>query len=358
MRIAPALEMTADQRRQLEVIARSPSQPHRAVVQARVLLDAGDGLPNVEIAAKHGVSRVAVNRWRKRFMERGLTRFAQIDEGRGRKPSIPAATVMKVVSLAGMKNPADASTHYSNRSAAKAAGVSHASVQRIWSDRRLQPHRVRTFKVSNDPNFETKLVDVVGLYMDPPDNAVVVSVDEKTQIQALDRTQPGLPIKPGRAGTMTHDYKRNGTTTLFAAMNMLTGEVIGTCTARHRHQEFIKFLTKIDANVPADLDVHVICDNYATHKHQGVKDWLGAHPRFHIHFTPTSSSWLNLVERWFRDLTDKAVRRGAFHSVTELQDAIHSYINAHNADPKPFIWIKTADQIIAKVRHARTALPA
>jgi len=348
--------MTEEQRQQLEVIARSPSQPHRAVLLARVLLDAGDGVPNVEIAARHGVSRVAVNAWRKRFTERGLDRFALIDEGRGRKPSIPAATVKKVIGLASKKNPEAASTQYSNRSAAEAAGVSHATVQRIWSDRRLQPHRVTTFKVSNDPDFEAKLVDVVGLYMDPPDNAVVVSVDEKTQIQALDRTQPGLPIKPGRAGTMTHDYKRHGTTTLFAAMNTLTGEVIGTCTARHRHQEFIKFLAKIDANVEAGLDVHVICDNYATHKHAAVNNWLEAHPRFHLHFTPTSSSWLNLVERWFRDLTVDAIRRGVFHSIPELQGAIHAYINAHNTDPKPFTWVKTAEQIIAKVRHARTTL--
>ena len=235
--------------------------------------------------------------------------------------------------------------------------MSHASVQRIWSGRGLKPHRLDGFKVSDDSDFEAKLVDVVGLYLDPPDHAVVLSVDEKTQIQALDRTQPSLPIKPGRAATMTHDYKRNGTTSLFAALNIASGEVIGSCTARHRHQEYIRFLKKIDANVDPGLDVHVIADNYATHKHPDVKAWLEAHPRFHMHFTPTSSSWLNLVERWFRDLTEQALRRGVFHSMPQLTAAIHGYINARNLDPKPFTWTKTADQIITKVRRARAALP-
>ena len=349
--------MTGDQRAELERIARCPSESYRSVIRARVLLDAADGVGNTEIQQRHGVSRITVNQWRKRFVERGLERFGQVDPGRGPKVSIQQSTVEKVAALAGKKNKAARSTHYSIRTAADATGVSRSTVQRVWSGRGLKPHRVASFKVSTDPNFEAKLVDVVGLYMDPPDNAVVLSVDEKSQIQALDRTQPGLPIKPGRAGTMTHDYKRNGTTTLFAALNVLSGQVIGSCTARHRHQEYLKFLTQIDKAVDQALDVHIICDNYATHKHPDVTAWLEAHPRFHIHFTPTSSSWLNLVERWFRDLTEQALRRGVFYSVADLQGTIHAYINARNKDPKPFTWTKTADQIIKKVQRARAALP-
>jgi len=357
MRVCPALPMSADQRQEVERIARSPSEPHRRVLRARVLLDAADGVASTVIQARHGVSQPTIRSWRARFEQRGLDRFGEVDQGRGRKPVIPQATVEKVARMAGQKDPVGKKTQYSNRTAAEQAGVSHATVQRIWSGRGLKPHRVTTFKVSNDPQFEEKLVDVVGLYMDPPDNAIVLSLDEKTQIQALDRTQPGLPIKPGKAGTMTHDYKRNGTTTLFAALNILTGEVTGTCTSRHRHQEWLAFLKKIDKATDPGLDVHVICDNYATHKHAAVKTWLARHPRFHIHFTPTSSSWLNLVERWFRDLTVDAVRRGVFHSVPELIAAIHAYIDAHNNDPKPFTWTKDANTIIAKVKKARAALP-
>jgi len=349
--------MTVEQHAELERIARCSSEPYRMVIRAMVLLDAADGLSNTEIQNRYGVTRMTVIAWRNRFVERGLERFGQVDAGRGPKTSIPQATVEKVASLAGKKDEAGKATRYSVRTAANRMGVSHSSVQRIWSGRGLKPHRVASFKVSTDPDFEAKLVDVVGLYMDPPDNAVVLSVDEKTQIQALDRTQPGLPIKPGRSGTMTHDYKRNGTTTLFAALDVLSGQVIGSCTARHRHQEYLKFLTRIDQSVDPALDVHIICDNYATHKHPDVTAWLNGHPRFHIHFTTTSSSWLNLVERWFRDLTEQAIRHGVFHSVTELQGAIHAYINARNNNPRPFTWTKTADQIITKVKHARAALP-
>jgi len=320
-------------------------------------LDAADGVSNTEIQARHGVSRPTINAWRARFVERGLERFAEVDEGRGRRASIPQETVERVAGLAGKPNHAGGETHYSTRTAAAETGVSNATVQRIWSGRGLKPHRVSSFKVSTDPDFEAKLVDVVGLYMDPPDNAVVLSVDEKSQIQALDRTQPGLPIKKGRAGTMTHDYKRNGTTTLFAALDVLSGTVIGTCSARHRHQEYLKFLHLIDATVEEGLDVHIVCDNYATHKHADVKKWLAAHPRFHVHFTPTSSSWLNLVERWFRDLTDKTLRRGVFTSVRDLENAIHAYIDARNNNPQPFTWTKAADTIITKVTRARAALP-
>ena len=239
---------------------------------------------------------------------------------------------------------------------AKAAGVSQASVGRIWRRHEIQPHRVATFKVSTDPQFAEKLRDVVGLYMHPPENAIVFSVDEKSQIQALDRTQPGLPFKPGKAGTMTHDYKRHGTTTLFAALCALSGYVISKCMPRHRHQEFLKFLRKIDREVPKGLDLHLILDKYAAHKHANVRAWLDKHPRFHVHFVPTSCSWLNLVERFFRDLTTKRIRRGAFGSVPDLEAAIHQYVDIHNDDPKPFVWTKTADEIIEKVQRARQAL--
>lgn len=239
---------------------------------------------------------------------------------------------------------------------AKAQGVSPATVQRIWSARGLKPHLVKTFKLSNDKRFEEKLVDVVGLYLDPPDNAVVLCMDEKSQIQALDRTQASLPMKKGRAGTVTHDYKRNGTTTLFAALNVLTGIVMGQCFARHRHVEFLKFLRTIDRDVPKDLAVHLILDNYGTHNHENVRNWLAKHPRFHLHFTPTSSSWLNLVERWFRELTDKAIRRGVFYSVPDLIAAIEEYLKASNENPTPFVWTASAESILEKVARGRVAL--
>ena len=239
---------------------------------------------------------------------------------------------------------------------AKAQGVSPATVQRIWDAHGLQPHRVRSFKLSNDPRFSEKLTDVVGLYLNPPEKALVLCVDEKSQIQALDRTQPSLPMKPGRAGTMTHDYKRNGTTTLFAALNTLDGSVVGECLPRHRHQEFLKFLRTLDREFPAELDLHLIVDNYRTHKHDNVNQWLAKHPRFHLHFTPTSSSWLNLVERFFGKLTDKAIRRGVFYSVPDLIAAIHAYLDAHNEDPKPFIWTASIDSILEKVGRCKAVL--
>jgi transposase len=249
-------------------------------------------------------------------------------------------------------------THWSCRSMARAHGVSHTTVQKIWAARGLKPHRVQTFKLSSDPRFEEKLADVVGLYLNPPERAIVLSMDEKSQIQALDRTQPSLPIKPGRAGTMTHDYKRNGTTTLFAALDVLTGSVIGQCLPRHRHTEFLTFLRTIDRAVPKGLQIHLILDNYATHKHPSVKAWLAKHPRFHLHFTPTSSSWVNMVEGFFSKLTNKAIRRGAFGSVPELIAAIDAYLNAHNTNPTPFTWTKTAEQIVDKVQRGRVTLNA
>jgi transposase len=298
-----------------------------------------------------------VTAWRERFEQEGLKASTVVRAGRGRKPSIAAEKVEEIVSATLHETP-EGETHWSCRSMAKAHGVSPATVQRIWSARGLRPHRVETFKLSTDPRFEEKLVDVVGLYLNPPENAIVLCMDEKSQIQALDRTQASLPIKPGRAQTMTHDYKRNGTTTLFAALDVLTGAVIGQCLPRHRHVEFVKFLRTIDREVPRRLQVHLILDNYATHKHPAVQAWLAKHPRFHLHFTPTSSSWLNLIAIFFGQLTDKAIRRGVFHSVPDLIDAIDRYLAATNTNPQPFVWTATAEQIVQKVRRGRATLDA
>lgn len=352
---AAPLSMTRAQRQTLESIARSQKAPHRLVIRAQALLLAADGVANTHIAAQVKVSLPTVREWRGRFGRDGLRGFGNVAEGRGRKPSISAEKINEIVRLTQEARP-DGETHWSTRSMAKAVGVSPASVQRVWSARGLKPHLVKTFKLSNDPKFEDKLVDVVGLYLNPPDKAVVLCMDEKSSVQALDRSQPSLPMKKGRAGTMTHDYKRNGTTTLFAALNVLTGAVIGECLPRHRHEEFLKFLRKVDREVPKGLAIHMILDNYATHKHPEVKAWMAKHPRYHLHFIPTSSSWLNLVERWFRDITDKAIRRGVFHSVPDLIAAIEAYLNANNADPKPFVWTATAEAILAKVRRGRVAL--
>jgi transposase len=298
-----------------------------------------------------------VKLWRERFAQEGLTAFGAVRAGRGRKAQISPERIAEIVHATLHEKP-PGETHWSCRSMAKAQGVSPATVQRIWSARNIQPHRVKTFKLSNDKRFEEKLVDVVGLYLNPPENAVVLSMDEKSQIQALDRTQPSLPMKKGRAGTMTHDYKRHGTTTLFAALNVLTGKVIGDCLPRHRHIEFLKFLRTIDREVPKGLQIHLILDNYSTHKHENVKKWLAKHPRFHLHFTPTSSSWMNLIERWFGKLTEKAIRRGVFRSVPELIAAIEAYLAANNENPEPFIWTATAEQILAKVQRGRATLEA
>jgi transposase len=351
------LPVTDEQRSVLERLIRSHTAPHRDVQRARALLMASDGFANTRIASEVGFAPMTVRAWRERFIEDGLKDFSAVRPGRGRKPSIPASKVEEIVALTLHETP-PGETHWSCRTMAARAGVSPATVQRIWSARGLQPHRVKTFKLSNDPRFEEKLVDVVGLYLNPPENAIVLCMDEKSQIQALDRTQPSLPIKPGRAGTMTHDYKRNGTTTLFAALDVLTGSVIGQCLPRHRHVEFLKFLRTIDREVPKGLNVHLILDNYAAHNHPNVKTWLAKHPRFELHFTPTSSSWLNMVEIFFGRLSDKAIRRGIFHNVPDLIDAIQNYLAAHNNNPKPFQWTATADQILAKVRHGRVTLDA
>jgi len=349
--------MSAGQRDTLEVMARSQTAPYRQVRRAEALLLAADGIANSRIAAQVGVEVATVRAWRSRFAQEGLAKLGKVRAGRGRKSTIAQETIDEIVELTRNSKPAG-HTHWSCRTMAEQVGVSPATVQRVWAARGLKPHLVHAFKLSNDPRFEEKLVDVVGLYLAPPDKSIVLCLDEKSSVQALDRTQPSLPIKKGRAATMTHDYKRNGTTTLFAALDVLTGTVIGQCLPRHRHEEFLKFLRKIDREVPKGLQVHLICDNYATHKHPAVKTWLAKHPRIHMHFTPTSSSWLNLVERWFRELTDKALRRGVFHSVPDLIAKIEQYLAAHNDDPKPFIWTATADDILAKVARGRVALQA
>jgi len=353
-RAAAALVTSAGQRKSLTVLSRSSTSAHRQVQRAKVLLMAADGVANSQIAANVGVTPVTVRSWRDRFASEGLAKFGQVRQGRGRKPGISAEKVEEIVHLTMHENPCGA-THWSCRSMAKAVGVSPATVQRIWSGRGLKPHLVKTFKLSNDPRFEEKLIDVVGLYLNPPENAVVLCMDGKTSVQALDRTQASPPMKKGRAGTVTSDYKRHGTTTLFAALNALDGTVIGSCMDRHRHEEFLRFMRTIDKEVPKGVAVHMILDN-ATHKHPVVKSWLAKHPRFHLHFTPASLSWLNLVERWFRELTDKAIRRGVFNSVPDLITAIENYMQVHDDEPKPLVWTATAESILPKVRRGRVAL--
>lgn len=347
--------MTDGQREVLEALLRSRIAPVRQVQRARVLLLAADGVSNVEIAERCEVSRPMVLAWRRQFAADGLARFGEVAKGRGRKASIPAEKLAEIVELTLHHKP-EGETHWSTRTMAERVGVSKDSVRRLWTELGLKPHRVDAFKVSNDSHFEEKLIDVVGLYLNPPDKAMVFCFDEKSQVQALDRTQPSLPMKPGRAGTMTHDYKRHGTTTLFAALDVLTGNVIGKCFDRHRHDEFLRFLRVVDGQVPRGLQIHMILDNYGTHNHDDVKAWLAKHPRFQLHFTPTSSSWLNLVERFFADITAKAIRRGVFHSVNDLITAIEEYLRVHNEDPVPFVWTATAEEILDKVRRARATL--
>lgn len=355
MKIATVIVLSNDERKTLTMWSRGRSTPARLVLRAKIVLAAADGKTNETIAAELHTSKPTVGRWRNRFAARRIAGIEKDAPRPGRTPVIATETVTRIVRKTTQEKP-EAATHWSTRSMAKAVGVSKATVQRIWAAHGLKPHLTRTFKLSNDPRFEEKLVDVVGLYLDPPEHALVFSCDEKSQIQALDRTQKGLPIHPGRCGTMTHDYKRNGTTTLFAAIEMADGKVIGTCMPRHRHQEWIKFLRLIDAETPSHLDLHLIVDNYATHKHPKVQKWLRRHRRFHIHFTPTSSSWLNMIERWFREITEDRIRRGTFRNVDELIQAIMDYIQKHNQSPKPFVWTAKADKILAKVQRARKVL--
>src|SRR5467141_457022 len=355
MKTQACIWLSPEVRATLEGWVADRNTPQKLVWRSRIVLMSADGVGKMAIVRAVGKSKRTVDRWQDRFITHGLAGLQRDATRRGRKPPLAASVIEKVVHMTLHEKP-PAATHWSARRLAKAAGISDTSVQRIWSAHGLKPHLVKTFKLSNDKRFVEKVQDVVGLYLDPPDKAIVFAVDEKSQIQALDRTQPGLPMKKGRAGTMTHDYKRNGTTTLFAALNMLDGKVIGTCMPRHRHRESLPFLRLIDQQTPAGLDLHLIVDNYATHKTPAVKRWLKAHPRFHLHFTPTSASWLNMVERFFAEITRKRIRRGAFKSVAELKSAIMEYLENHNADPKPFIWTKSAGQILEKVARAKQAL--
>lgn len=337
--------------------ARAKRLPLRVVQRAQIITLAAEGVLNQDIAQQLGISRPTVQLWRERFLGLRMAGLTHDAPRPGRLPHIPARKVRAIVEATLHTTPL-AATHWSTRTMADAQGVSEATVRRIWKQHGLKPHLSKTFKLSRDPQFVEKLYDVVGLYLNPPDKSLVLSVDEKSQIQAQDRTQPGLPMKKGRAGTMTHDYRRNGTTTLFAALNLLDGNVIGDCLPRHRHQEFIRFLKKIDAETPSHLDLHLIVDNYGTHKHPRVKNWVDRHPRFQLHFIPTASSWLNMVERWFRDLTDKRIRRGSFCNVRELRAAIEDYVHHHNLKPRVFTWTASAESILAKVTKCKEALDA
>ena len=352
---ASPLPITPEQRDILERWVRAGSTSQSVARRARIVLMAAGGVSNNRIASTLETTRTTVIAWRRRFEAGGPEALTKTAPGRGRKPSIPAEKVKRIIEATLRTRPPGA-THWSCRTMAKAQGVSPSTVQRIWHAHGLKPHQMRTFKLSGDPRFVEKLADVVGLYLNPPDKGIVLCVDEKSQIQALDRSQPGLPLKRGRAGTMTHDYKRNGTTTLFAALNLLEGTIFGQCLPRHRHQEFLKFLRRLDRQFPPDLDLHLVVDNYGTHTHKAVKTWLAAHPRFRLHFTPTGSSWLNLVERWFRELSEKRLQRGVFRSVAELEAAIHEFLDDYNSDPKPFVWTASVESILEKVGRCRAIL--
>ena len=355
MRIAPHIELDSDHRWRLESIVRSRKLPARLIERTRIVLLAATGRQNKEIAAVLNITPEKAARWRKRYLELGLAGLEKDAPRPGRKPRITPKQVHEIIRKTTQETPPNA-THWSTRSMAAAMGISETSIRRIWHAHGLKPHRVESFKLSNDPRFAEKLADIVGLYLNPPEHALVLSVDEKSQMQALDRTQPGLPLKKGRGQTMTHDYKRYGTTTLFAALNTLDGKLISTCMEKHRHQEWLKFLRQIDRKTPPEIDLHLIVDNYATHKHEKVQRWLARHKRFHIHFTPTSSSWLNMVERFFRDLSEKRLRRGVFRSVADLVAAVDDYIDQHNQKPKPYIWTSAASDILEKVKRARRSL--
>ncbi len=350
------IQLAPGDRDRLEALIGNGNTPQKHVRRAWIVLLAGDGVGTDEIQRRLGVSKPSFRRWRSRYVEAGVEVLCRDKTRPPGMPPLALEVVNRVLEKTMTQTPPDA-THWSLRTMATAVGIAPSSVQAIWKAHGLKPHLVDTFKLSNDPRFAEKVEDVVGLYLNPPERAIVLSVDEKSQIQALDRTQPGLPLKKGRAGSMTHDYKRHGTTTtLFAALDVLDGRVIGQCMDKHRHQEFIRFLNKINRQVLPNLDVHLIADNYATHKHPKVKAWLARHPRFHMHFTPTSASWLNLVERFFGEITRKRIRRGVFHSVVDLQRAINDYLEIHNANPKPFVWTASASAILEKVNRGKQAL--
>ena len=342
-------------RERLEAVIASRNSPQKHVWRARIVLLSADGVGTMTIQRQTGKGKPTIWRWQARFMAEGVDGLLHDATRPGRKKPLPGTTIERVVAMTPTDPPGEA-THWTGRAIAKAAGISLRRVQRIWAAHGLQPHRVRQFKLSNDAAFATKVQDIVGLYIDPPEHALVLSVDEKSQIQALDRTQPGLPMKRGRCGTMTHDYKRHGTTTLFVALNVLDGKVIGQCVSRHRHQEFIRFLNKINRETPAEHELHLIVDNYATHKHPRVRAWLGRHKRFHFHFTPTSASWLNAVEGFFAKLARRRLKRGVFKGVADLQAAINRFLRETNDNPKPFLWTADPDAIIQKVRRGKQML--
>jgi len=347
-----AIKLEAAERTQIEQWEASHGTPQQVALRCRIILRALAGQDNVAIAAELKVSRPTVQLWRQRVREQGIGEVWKIAPGRGRKPRYDQARRAAIVEATLQSKPPGMS-HWSCRLMAEAQGVSKSTVNRLWQLHNLKPHLHRTFKLSRDAKFLQKLTDVVGLYLNPPDQALVLCLDEKSQIQALDRTQPGLPLKKGRCGTRTQDYKRNGTTTLFAALNVLDGKVMGACHGRHRHQEWLKFLRRLDREFPLELPLHLVMDNYGTHKEPHVQAWLKRHPRFVCHFVPTSSSWLNLVERWFRELTEKTIRRGSFASVPELKQAIEEFMRAWNQNPKPFIWTASVGKIIEKIERAR-----
>src|SRR5271156_5365242 len=355
MREGITVEVSAADRARLEAIVADRNSRQKHVWRARIVLLTVDGLGTNEIMRQAGTSKVTVWRWQERFMRAGIEGLLQDKTRPSRIPPLPARVRERTVALT-LGDPPGETTHWTAEMMAKAAGISVSSVKRIWRTHGLQPHRVRQFKLSRDPEFVPKLRDIVGLYVDPPAHAIVLSVDEKSQIQALDRTQPGLPLKPGRLGTMTHDYIRNGTTTLFAALNVLEGTIIGRCMQRHRHQEFIRFLNAIEAEIPAGKIIHVILDNYAAHKHPNVLAWLDRHPRFVFHYTPTSASWLNAVEGYFAKLTKRRLKRGVFRSLVDLQAAIKRFLAETNENPKPFIWRANPDKIIAAVKRGHQVL--
>lgn len=353
--MAAAYPLSPSDEQQLRHWISAHGTPQQVALRCRIVLAHNEGQSDSSIAAELSINRKTVILWRNRFAEQRLDGLWEIAPGRGRKPTYSRRKIAAVVKATLQTKP-PGMTHWSCRSLAKSQGIGKSTVNAIWRAHKLQPHRAETFKLSRDPRFLDKLTDVVGLYLNPPEQALVLCVDEKSQIQALDRTQPGLPLKKGRCGTMTHDYKRNGTTTLFAALETLQGKVIGRCYQRHRHQEFLKFLRTLDEEFPGEVPLHLVIDNYGTHKHARVQSWLQRHPRFVLHFVPTSSSWLNLVERWFRELDDKAIRRGVFPSVEDLKAAIEAFLAAWNDDPQPFVWTATVESITAKLSRCRQTL--
>ena len=352
--VIPCTLSTSEQQ-QLQQWVSAQGTPQQVALRCRIVLAVADGQSDLAIARQHSINRKTVMLWRERFTVQRLDGLWEIAPGRGRKPAYAIEKIAAIVEATLHTKPAGM-THWSCRTMAKHQGVSKSTINTIWQAHNLKPHRVETFKLSRDPQFLEKLTDVVGLYLNPPHQAIVLCVDEKSQIQALDRTQPGLPLKKGRCGTMTHDDKRNGTTTLFTALETLQGKVVGQCYQRHRHQEFLKFLRTLDKEFPGDGPLHLIMDNYGTHKHENVRAWFNRHPRFVPHFVPTSSSWLNLVERWFGELSEKAIRRGAFGSVKDLQACIDAFLTAWNTDPKPFVWMATVDSIVEKLSRCRRTL--